>query len=398
MDLRADLSGRVALVTAASRKLGAEIARQLANHGVDVAINYLESEAAAKGLCAELSVLGVRAVPVKADVSKPDQVSRLVEETITALSPIDILVNNDGNFKETPFLHTLGPVPVIPSVAPRLSVADSTIAELKSSVLVIDLGDTTGAAAINGIDFQVQEGATPLAQLTVTATSGDPAMIAPTDLNLQRVGDLWNLKITPSGIGMTDITVSVNDGTYSDAYAINVIVMPPGPVGSRLHYGMADASAAIAIGGGQMLVAGDERVGDLDGLRAYDRAQPGRALGAIDFSAPSGLFREPVSELDLEGSLVFDFEATSWWIGSSSNNKDGKCRPNRHGLYQVDLFPIVRLVRWRRDIRDEFYTWDRANLHRGTWLPTRVISRPHGHTRSCTRPGTSLASCTSSAY
>jgi NAD(P)-dependent dehydrogenase (short-subunit alcohol dehydrogenase family) len=92
-------------VTAASRKLGAEIARQLANHGVNVAVNYLASEAAARGLCAEVSALGVRAVPIQADVSQPDQVSRLVEETTAALGPIDILVNNAGNFVETPFLQ-----------------------------------------------------------------------------------------------------------------------------------------------------------------------------------------------------------------------------------------------------------------------------------------------------
>jgi NAD(P)-dependent dehydrogenase (short-subunit alcohol dehydrogenase family) len=93
------------LVTAASRKLGAEIARQLAGHGVHVAVNYLESEAAARGLCAELSALGVRAIPVQADVSQPDQVSRLVEQTTAALGPVDILVNNAGNFVATPFLQ-----------------------------------------------------------------------------------------------------------------------------------------------------------------------------------------------------------------------------------------------------------------------------------------------------
>ncbi len=105
MDLSKNLSGRVGLVTAASRKLGAEIARQLAAYGVHVAVNYLQSEAEARGLCAELSALGVRAIPVQADVSQPDQVSRLVEQTTAALGPIDILVNNAGNFVATPFLQ-----------------------------------------------------------------------------------------------------------------------------------------------------------------------------------------------------------------------------------------------------------------------------------------------------
>jgi NAD(P)-dependent dehydrogenase (short-subunit alcohol dehydrogenase family) len=105
VNLSRDLFGRVGLVTAASRKLGADIARQLADNGVHVAINYLESEAAARELCAELSPLGVRAIPLQADVSQPDQLFRLVEEATMALGPIDILVNNAGNFVETPFLQ-----------------------------------------------------------------------------------------------------------------------------------------------------------------------------------------------------------------------------------------------------------------------------------------------------
>jgi 3-oxoacyl-[acyl-carrier protein] reductase len=105
MDLSRDLSGRVRLVTAASRKLGAEIARELATNGVHIAVNYLRSEAAASALCAELLALGVWAIPVQADVSQPGQVSELVEATMTALGPIDILVNNAANFIATPFLQ-----------------------------------------------------------------------------------------------------------------------------------------------------------------------------------------------------------------------------------------------------------------------------------------------------
>jgi 3-oxoacyl-[acyl-carrier protein] reductase len=105
VDLSRDLSGRVGLVTAASRKLGADIARQLAANGVHVAINYLESGAAARELCAELSALGVRAIPLQADVSQPDQAARLVEETRMALGPIGILVNNAGNYVDSPFLQ-----------------------------------------------------------------------------------------------------------------------------------------------------------------------------------------------------------------------------------------------------------------------------------------------------
>lgn len=98
------LRGRVALVTGGSRTLGAEIARRLAGYGVDVAVNYQRAADAAQAVCGELVGLGVRAVPIQADVSDPDDVARLVAATEAELGPIDILVNNVGPYVDTPFL------------------------------------------------------------------------------------------------------------------------------------------------------------------------------------------------------------------------------------------------------------------------------------------------------
>jgi 3-oxoacyl-[acyl-carrier protein] reductase len=105
VDLGKDLAGRVCLITAASRKLGAAIARQMAGYGVHVAVNYWESEAVAKDLCADLTRSGARAVPVRADVSRPDELTDLVKQVTAALGPIDILVNNAGFFESRPFLQ-----------------------------------------------------------------------------------------------------------------------------------------------------------------------------------------------------------------------------------------------------------------------------------------------------
>jgi len=98
-----DIEGRVALVTGASRTLGASISVALAARGVAVAVNYNRSEGSARALCAKIGEAGGRAVPIQADVTEPDDLSRLIEETRAALGPVDILVNNVGPYVDTPF-------------------------------------------------------------------------------------------------------------------------------------------------------------------------------------------------------------------------------------------------------------------------------------------------------
>lgn len=91
-----DLNGRVALVTGASRGIGAAIARELAACGAAVAVNYAGSQAAADGVVAEIVAAGGRAVALQADVSDPAQCASLVERCVTELGAIDVLVNNAG--------------------------------------------------------------------------------------------------------------------------------------------------------------------------------------------------------------------------------------------------------------------------------------------------------------
>jgi 3-oxoacyl-[acyl-carrier protein] reductase len=89
-----NLVGRVALVTGGSRGIGAGIAVALARAGADVAVNYRERDAAAQQVCREIEALGRRATVVRADVSRADEVRRMVAEAEARLGPVDILVNN----------------------------------------------------------------------------------------------------------------------------------------------------------------------------------------------------------------------------------------------------------------------------------------------------------------
>jgi 3-oxoacyl-[acyl-carrier protein] reductase len=89
-------NGKVALVTGASRGIGAAIAARLARDGFAVMINYAESAAPAEDLARKIKEAGGLAAVCKADVSKPDDVRRLFAETIAAFGGLDVLVNNAG--------------------------------------------------------------------------------------------------------------------------------------------------------------------------------------------------------------------------------------------------------------------------------------------------------------
>ena len=91
-----EISGRIALVTGASRGIGRAIALSLAKAGVDVAVNFQFREKEAQKACAEIKSLGRRSLAVQADVSRAEEVSRLLKTIEKELGTISILVNNAG--------------------------------------------------------------------------------------------------------------------------------------------------------------------------------------------------------------------------------------------------------------------------------------------------------------
>lgn len=97
---------RVAIVTGASRGIGAALAQRLAQEGFAVAINYASSSAEADALATQLTAAGSRAIAVKADVSNADDVRRLFETTEQQLGKVDVLVNNAGVLKTMPLADT----------------------------------------------------------------------------------------------------------------------------------------------------------------------------------------------------------------------------------------------------------------------------------------------------
>ncbi len=96
------LSGKIALVTGASKGIGASIAKHLAAAGASVVVNYASSKAGADKVVAEIVAAGGKAVAVHGDVSKATDIPRFVAEAKAAFGGLDILVNNAGVYEFQP--------------------------------------------------------------------------------------------------------------------------------------------------------------------------------------------------------------------------------------------------------------------------------------------------------
>ena len=100
-----ELIGKVVLVTGAQQGIGAALAREFAKAGADVAINWLDDEGTAQYVADEVCAHGRRAILVRADVGRLEQVQEMVSAAEQGLGPADILVNNAGVFPRVPFLE-----------------------------------------------------------------------------------------------------------------------------------------------------------------------------------------------------------------------------------------------------------------------------------------------------
>jgi 3-oxoacyl-[acyl-carrier protein] reductase len=97
------LTGKVAIVTGASKGIGAAVAKGLAAAGAAVAVNYSSDKEGAERTVSDITRNGGRAIAVKGDVSNVADVRRLFEETSRTFGWVDILVNNAGVFRFEPF-------------------------------------------------------------------------------------------------------------------------------------------------------------------------------------------------------------------------------------------------------------------------------------------------------
>ena len=139
------LKGKVAVVTGASKGIGAAIAKSLAAQGASVVVNYASSKAGADTVVKAITAAGGNAVAVKGDVSKAGEAQGIIDAAIQNYGHLDILVNNSGVYEFAPVeaiteqqFHRLFNI----NVLGLLLTTQAAIAHLREGASIINIGST----------------------------------------------------------------------------------------------------------------------------------------------------------------------------------------------------------------------------------------------------------------
>jgi len=185
------LSGKVAVVTGASKGIGAAIAKQLAAEGAAVVVNYSSSKSGADKVVADITSAGGKAIAVQADVAKKADIERLFAETKQAYGRLDILVNNAGIYEFSPLeaiteehfhkqfnLNVLGLILASQSAAKLFDSAGGSIVNISSIVSTLAFPNASVYSATKGaVDAITRSLATELGPRKIRVNAIRPGMV-----------------------------------------------------------------------------------------------------------------------------------------------------------------------------------------------------------------------------
>jgi 3-oxoacyl-[acyl-carrier protein] reductase len=221
-------ANKVALVTGASKGIGAAIALRLADEGAAVAVNYSSSKEGADRVVAEINRRGGKAVALQGDLSKPQEIKQLIAATKETLGAIDILVNNAGVYEFAPLeaitpehfhrqfnVNLLGLLLVTQEAVNAFSAIGGSIVNISSGVSTITPPNTAVYTATKaGVDAITMVLSKELAAKNIRVNTVNPGMIETEGVVSAgfHEGDMrqWIESVTPMGrIGTVDEIASV---------------------------------------------------------------------------------------------------------------------------------------------------------------------------------------------
>ncbi len=197
------LADKVAVVTGASKGLGAAIARQLAAEGAAVVVNYSASKEGADRIVAEIKGKGGRAVAVQASVAKSDDILRLFAETKKAFGRLDVLVNNAGIYEMAPLgeitpehfhktidLNVLGLLLATQEAVKLIGPAGGAVVNVSSVVSTLGFpGMAVYCASKAAVDSITRVLAKELGQRKIRVNSVNPGMVETEGLHASGIAE-----------------------------------------------------------------------------------------------------------------------------------------------------------------------------------------------------------------
>ena len=197
------LAGKVAVVTGASKGIGASIAKSLATEGAAVVVNYSSSREGADRIVGEIKAKGGRAISVQANVAKRADIERLFAETKKAFGQLDILVNNAGIYEFAPIenvtaelfhklfdVNVLGLILASQEAVEHFGPAGGTIINI-SSVAATSASPTTSvySATKAAVDAVTRSLAQEVGPRKIRVNSINPGMVETEGLHTAGIAD-----------------------------------------------------------------------------------------------------------------------------------------------------------------------------------------------------------------
>src|SRR5271154_6268879 len=208
------LKGKVAVVTGASKGIGAAIAKSLAAEGASVVVNYASSKSGAKTVVDSITAAGGKAVAVGGDVSKASEAQGIIDAAIKNYGRLDVLVNNSGVYEFSPIeaiteeqFHKIFNI----NVLGVLLVTQAAVKHLKEGASIINIG--SGVSRI-----------TPPNSAVYTGTKG--AVDAITGVLARELGPR-KIRVNTINPGMVETEGTVTAGFIGSDFEKNLIAQSP---------------------------------------------------------------------------------------------------------------------------------------------------------------------------